>query len=176
MTAEAHRLLDDMEHLMVRLRRELRATEPADPPWMQVARRELGEREIPGELNNPRILEYIAACPGLPDDMADNEGTPWCSCWVNWVFAQLEMKRTGRANARSWSQWGNGMTRFAVGAVVVLSRGTNPAKGHVGFYVGEDETGAILLLAGNQGNAVSIAKKSKDTVVAVRWPAGEVMP
>ena len=176
MTAEAHRLLDDMEHLMVRLRRELRHTEKADPPWMTVARRELGEKEIPGAEDNPRILEYLAACPGLPDAMADNEDTPWCSAYVNWVFAQLEMRRTGRANARSWSQWGSGMTKFSVGAVVVLSRGRNPAKGHVGFYVGEDQTGAILLLAGNQGNSVSIAQKQKDQVVAVRWPAGEVMP
>lgn len=177
MTEAAHRLLDDMEHLMVRLRRELRRTAKADPPWMQLARLELGEKEIPGPANNPRVLEYIATCEGLPEAMKeDDSGTAWCSCWVNWVFAQLDMKRTGRANARSWSQWGVGLTDFAVGAVVVLSRGSNPALGHVGFYVGEADTGALLLLAGNQGNSVSIASKSKDTVVAVRWPAGEAMP
>ena len=43
--------------------------------------------------------------------------------------------------------------------------------GHVGFVVGEDDKGNILLLGGNQGNRVSIASFPKTRITAYVWPA-----
>jgi hypothetical protein len=40
---------------------------------------------------------------------------------------------------------------------VVIPRGSNPAQGHVGFYIGTDAKGRVILLGGNQGNKVCIA-------------------
>ena len=176
MTSEAHRLLDEMEHMIVRVRRELRAGEAGDPRWMKVARAELGEKEVPGAVDNPKILEYLASCPNLPDRLAETEETPWCSCFIQWVFTQAGMPGTGKANARSWVEWGNGHTDFCVGAVVVLSRGTNPAHGHVGLYEHGAPKGHVRLLGGNQGNAVSLKDYPMSRVVAIRWPAGEALP
>jgi hypothetical protein len=49
--------------------------------------------------------------------------------------------------------------------------------GHVGFVVGEDMARhALLLLGGNQGNAVSVAAFDRNRVVGYRWPAAESMP
>ena len=44
--------------------------------------------------------------------------------------------------------------------------------GHVGFAVGKDTAGRLLVLGGNQGNAVSIAAFDVARAIGYRWPAG----
>ena len=53
---------------------------------------------------------------------------------------------------------------------MVLSRPPDPAQGHVGFYIGETPAN-LLLLGGNQHNAVSVAPFPKSRVIGLRWPA-----
>jgi hypothetical protein len=55
------------------------------------------------------------------------------------------------------------------GAVVVLSRGSNPSLGHVGFFMGYSGSN-VKILGGNQMNQVSIANFPKTKVAAYRWP------
>jgi len=55
-----------------------------------------------------------------------------------------------------------------VGCIVVFQR---EGGGHVGFVVGQDKYGRLLVLGGNQGNAVTIAAFSLDRVVGYRWPS-----
>ncbi|MFX8605073.1 hypothetical protein ABTM12_19650, partial [Acinetobacter baumannii] len=42
-------------------------------------------------------------------------------------------------------------------------------KGHVGFYLGEDDD-AYYILGGNQSDSVSITWVTKARFVAARWP------
>ncbi|MCK9912991.1 hypothetical protein MXD81_27815, partial [Microbacteriaceae bacterium K1510] len=58
--------------------------------------------------------------------------------------------------ARSYLQWGEALGEARFGAIAVLSRGSDPAAGHVGFLVGETQ-GHVVLLGGNQGDAVGVA-------------------
>ena len=58
------------------------------------------------------------------------------------------------------------------GAVAVLSRGSDPSAGHVGFLLGETD-GHVLLLGGNQGDAVSVAAFPKTRLLGFRWPQAE---
>lgn len=132
--------------------------------WVNIARREIGQKEVPGSGNNPRIVEYHAAASGTAPD-----AVPWCSSFVNWCMMQVGVPRTQSKAARSWSSWGRSIPDFEPGAVVVLSRGSDPSKGHVGFFVGR-ENGLIRLLGGNQSDAVSIASYDPDRLVAIRMP------
>lgn len=71
--------------------------------------------------------------------------------------------------ARSYLKWGEALAEPRVGAIAVFSRGSNPAEGHVGFWLGETED-SIVLLGGNQGNAVSVARYAKARLLGLRWP------
>lgn len=150
---------------------------PSDPPdlilpqegiaaasWMEIARKEVGQKEVSGSGDNPRIREYHGAAGG-----AEPDSVPWCSSFINWCMTQAGVAGTGSKAARSWADWGREVADFEPGCVVVLSRGPDPAKGHVGFYVGDDN-GLIQLLGGNQSDAVSVASYDKDRVVAKRMP------
>ena len=137
--------------------------------WMRHARAELGIREAHGAVDNPRVIEYLATTR-LPDPMI-HDATPWCSAFVNWVFAQAKMARTQSASARSWLSWGVPIDEPRDGCVVVLTRPSGgPGSGHVAFCVGgtEDE---ILLLGGNQRDSVSQRLYPRARVVGYRWPA-----
>lgn len=144
-----------------------------DRPWMNIADRELGTVEIAGPGDNPRIVEYHGATSlKSPDDE-----TPWCSAFANWCMKQAGILGTNRANARSWLNWGVEIAKPRPGCVVVLWRESpNSAKGHVAFYVGEDQANPakIRLLGGNQGDKVSITSYDKARVLSYRWPKGQL--
>ena len=54
----------------------------------------------------------------------------------------------------------------------MLSRDPDPTQGHVGLYLGETST-SLLLLGGNQHNAVSVAAFPKSRLLGLRWPSVE---
>ena len=136
------------------------------PHWLGIAEKEIGTKEIPGEQDNPRIVEYAQAT----SLKASDDEVPWCSSLVNWCMMQAGITRTNSAAARSWSTWGRPLVGPAMGCVVVLSRPPNPAHGHVAFCVGVVGTDRIALLGGNQNNQVSVATYPRSRVVAYRWP------
>lgn len=137
------------------------------PPWIDIAEAELDQKETPGSKHNPKILEYHSTTTLR----ASQDEVPWCSSFVNWVMIHAGVKGTNSAAARSWQKWGLGLSEPKIGAIAVLSRGKNPAKGHVGFVAAFDlEKKNVLLLAGNQGNRVSIQNFPMSRVVAYRWP------
>jgi uncharacterized protein (TIGR02594 family) len=72
--------------------------------------------------------------------------------------------------ARNWALFGREAKGY--GSVGVFERGSG---GHVGFLVGED-TVCYHVLGGNQGDAVNVARLSKDRLLAARWPASWAVP
>ena len=143
---------------------------------MQIAHGELssGVSEIEGPDDDPRIVEYHATTTLAATD----DEVPWCSSFVNWCMKEAGLLRTGSARARSWLRWGTAFTFPAYGAVCILQRGSGlqpgpgviDAPGHVGFYAGIASAGGMLLLGGNQSNAVTIAAYSNSRVLGYRWP------
>lgn len=136
-----------------------------EPKWLAIAQKETGQKEIVGVGDNPRVLEYHKATSlgATSDDVA------WCSSFVNWCFRQASYKGTGLANARSFLNWGVELEEPIVGCVAVFKRGTNPAQGHVAFYLDHDET-HVTVLGGNQSNSVCVAKYKIDDLLGYRWP------
>ena len=58
----------------------------------------------------------------------------------------------------------------AYGCVVVFSR---DGGGHVGFVVGLQQNGDLMVLGGNQSDAVNIRAFSRSRVSGYRWPVNE---
>ena len=74
--------------------------------------------------------------------------------------------------ARSYLRWGAALDEGRFGAVAVLSRGSDPAAGHVGFLLGETDA-HFVLLGGNQGDAVGVAAFPKTRLLGFRWPQAQ---
>lgn len=138
-----------------------------DPKWLKLARAEIGVKEAPGEANNPIVLRYYADA-GHPQINADS--VHWCAAFVGAMLERSGFSSPKSLMARSYLQWGKTLAKPYPGCVAVFSRGDpRGTEGHVGFYVGEDERG-ILVLGGNQGDAVSIAPQSRARLLGYRAP------
>lgn len=150
-----------------------RYLEADSAPWASVARAEMatGVREVPGEKHQTRILEYH----GTTTLKATSDEIAWCSAFANWCMLATGIVGTRLANARSWLKWGRVLTQPLPGCVAVLTRGSDPWSGHVGFYVRTSGT-RIYLLGGNQGNAISEAPFAKSRVLGYRWPLAAPLP
>lgn len=136
------------------------------PPWIAEAEKYIGTREIRGPRHEPRILAWWRAIfrGGIRDDE-----TPWCSAFVGAMMEFSGIRSTRFESARSWESWGKALQFPVYGCVAVFTR--PGGGGHVGFVVGRDMSGNLLILGGNQGDAVSIMAFSPRRVVAYRWPA-----
>lgn len=137
------------------------------PAWLDHAWAELGQREIAGPASNARIADYIRRVghPKLADD-----ATPWCAAFVGACLERAGIAGTGSLLARSYLSWGDETREPPLGAVTVLSRGVDPAFGHVGFLVGM--TGDhVMLLGGNQSDAVTVEGFARSRLLGFRVPA-----
>lgn len=136
--------------------------EPA-PKMLHEALKLYGTKEVLGDAHNPTIL-YWAKELGL-EDIYTADSIPWCG-----LFMAVVAKHAGKAVptnplwARNWAKWGN-KTKPELGAVLVFERG--PTSGHVGMYVGEDDT-HYHVLGGNQKDMVCVVRIEKKRLLAAR--------
>lgn len=132
----------------------------------RLAERFIGLTEVPGAASSPQILAMLQ----LDQPWPPGDDVPWCSAFCNWIAWLLDLPRSRSLAARSWLTVGTPvkLDEAKVGFdVVVLKRGTNPAHGHVGFYAGSAPD-SVLILGGNQGDAVSIQPYPSASVLSVR--------
>lgn len=94
----------------------------------------------------------------------------WCSAFVGAMFEDVGIASSRFESARSWESWGRYLPRPVYGCVVTFSR--PGGGGHVGFVVGQDVHGNLLVLGGNQENEVNVRAFSRRRVTSYRWPAG----
>lgn len=141
--------------------------------WIDTAKKYLGTSEIKGAKHNPKILQWWAA---IRAPFTDDE-TPWCAAFVGGVLEEAGYKSTRSAAARSYQNWGKKLPIPCYGAIVVFWRGSpTSATGHVGFVIGRDKAGNIMVLGGNQGDKVTIAAFPRSRVVGYRWPVESPVP
>lgn len=146
---------------------KLRLLEGAgDQRYIDVARAELGQREIKGKEDNPRIREYhsITSAGEAADEV------PWCASFVGWCLEKSGIRSTRSKAASSYITWGQPCD-LEPGAIVVFGKSDPDAKGtgHVAFLIGVDGEN-VLVLGGNQGNAVTKAWRKKANIAACRAP------
>jgi uncharacterized protein (TIGR02594 family) len=112
-------------------------------PWI-AARKHIGQMEIKGPRHNPLILQFWKDIKrgGIKDDE-----TPWCAAFVGAMLERSGIKSTRFESAKSYLNWGVQIREPAYGCVVVFSR---DGGGHVGFVVGQQQNGNLMVLGGNQ--------------------------
>jgi uncharacterized protein (TIGR02594 family) len=136
-----------------------------EPKWLVAARKHLGLAEIPGKEHHPTIQKWLKT---LKAWWIDDE-TPWCGTFVAAVFREADILPAKHwYRAKGWLDWGIPIEGPKQGAVVVFERS---GGGHVGFIVGVDQKGRLLVLGGNQGNKVSVVPFDTARVLGYRWPS-----
>lgn len=145
-----------------------------EPSWIAIAKTQLGTHEGVGPKDNPKVLQYFvdAAHPEIKHDE-----TAWCAAFVGAMLKRAGIKPSGSLAARSYEAWGQPTpgNKPIFGCIGVKKRPGGGWLGHVGFVVGASAT-QIILLAGNQGDAVSIAAFPRSQFTAFRWPANLPIP
>jgi uncharacterized protein (TIGR02594 family) len=138
------------------------------PKMLVEALKLYGIKEKQGTEDNPVILEWAKEC-GLKDYTHDS--IAWCGLTMAVVAKRAD--KTVPANplwAKNWLNFGNKVSTAMLGDVLIFTR---PTGGHVGLYVGEDET-TYHVLAGNQGDQVSIARILKGRCIGIRKPIYQI--
>jgi uncharacterized protein (TIGR02594 family) len=142
-----------------------------EPLWLQAARRDIGQRETTGPNDSPWLRRILKGYAWLI-------GTPWCGGAVRHWMGQAGIEPPRHwYRARAWLEWGRPIASPCLGCVAVFARF---GGGHVGLVVGRDQRGRLLVLGGNQGDAVSVAPFDMARVLGYRVPpdhsAAERMP
>ena len=135
-----------------------------EPAWLQAARGDLGTRELPGAPTAPKIAGWLSSLGAWWND----DETPWCGVAVaHWMQGAGQSLPEHWYRAKGWLDWGLSLTVPVLGCVVVFERA---GGGHVGLVVGKDAGGHLMVLGGNQGDAVRISAFEMARVVGYRWP------
>lgn len=140
------------------------------PAWLIEAEKNIGVTEAKGAKHNGRIVGWLQK---LKAWWAEDE-TPWCG-----TFAAHCMKEGGQTipknwfRAKAWLDWGDPVSVPVVGAIVVFER---QGGGHVGFVVGKDAKGNLMVLGGNQGDMVKVSPFAMARVAGFRLPRGYSVP
>ena len=141
-----------------------------DPQWLAIARPLVGLHEVKGAEHSPEILGMWRAIKrsGIQDDE-----TPWCAAFVGACLERAGIRSSRFESAASYLKWGVRLDGPAHGCIVVFSR---DGGGHVGFVVGVDTSGNLLVLGGNQGDQVSVKAFPTTRVTGYRWPVDVPIP
>ena len=90
-----------------------------------------------------------------------------CAAFVGAMLERSGIQSSRFESAKSYLSWGEYLAKPIYGCVVIFSR---DGGGHVGFVVGKTDNGDLLVLGGNQSDAVNIKAFSTERVSGYRWP------
>lgn len=133
------------------------------------ARGELGQKEIAGKQDNPRIRWYHTHCANIgskehPDEVA------WCSSFLNAAADECGMEKTDNALASSWEKYGTDTgDQVDEGDIIVIKRadgGRHVTLANKPFSRSKDKT--FEGLGGNQSNSVNVSIYQVSNIVAAR--------
>lgn len=136
------------------------------PDHMDIARGYLGTKEVAGADNNPLIMEMYAS---IGADWVEHDSIAWCAAFVGHCLERAGIRSTRKLTARSYLTFGEpiDLKDAHEGDIVVFKRGNSSWQGHVAFYIA-DAGGKVAVLGGNQGDAVTIAKYPKTSLLGIR--------
>jgi uncharacterized protein (TIGR02594 family) len=139
-------------------------------PWIAEAWKLNGLRETPGPAHTPEIVQMWKDIKrgGIKDDE-----TPWCAAFVGAMLERVSIRSSRFESAKSYLEWGQVIPEPCEGCVVVFTR---EGGGHVGFVIGKDARGNLLVLGGNQSNAVNVRAFPLSRVTGYRYPSNLIAP
>jgi len=135
------------------------------PLYFVHAKEDIGKNE---RVNRKYFNDRIKKSIGIDFDVLSD---PWCALWVGVELEEAGYPSTKKANARSYLEWGQAVTKgdWKQGDIIVFWRGSrnDGVTGHIGFIVSCTEDN-VVVLGGNQGDEVCTQKFPLTKVLGVR--------
>lgn len=134
--------------------------------WM---RGELGQREIPGVKDNPRIRWYHTHCANIGSKEHPDE-TPWCSSIMNACADECGMEKTDNALAVSWKPYSVDTGDLVEAGDIVVIGSSHVTMANKPFS--RSSSGNFEGIGGNQSDACKVSLFPITSISAVRkWKA-----
>ncbi len=136
------------------------------PQILVQAKMLIGTKEIIGTINSKIILDWAKEL-GIKETYTNDE-IHWCGLFIAYVCHKAGLQTNISAAeslwALNWNKFGIPQKTAMLGDILTFKR---TIGGHVGIYVGEDET-CYHVLGGNQSNMVCITRIEKLRCVGIR--------
>jgi uncharacterized protein (TIGR02594 family) len=94
--------------------------------------------------------------------------TLWCGAFMNMILKETGHRGSGSDMARSFARYGRRVSGPQVGAIAVMSRGSN--GGHVGVVSGIAPSGDPIVISGNYNDRVAEAVYPRGRIIAYVVP------
>jgi uncharacterized protein (TIGR02594 family) len=142
-------------------------------PWMKIAWEE-ETKKLKETGSNKEIQKFFDGTPyeqSMKNGTTNESDISWCATFVNWVMTKYGYKGVEGYNAvraLKWADWAEGVDikKPIYGAIAVKRR---TGGGHVGFVAGK-KGNKIVILGGNQNNALNCSKYSESEFFAYLVP------
>jgi uncharacterized protein (TIGR02594 family) len=132
-------------------------------------RNELGQKEVQGSQDNPRIRHYFTHCTNIGSKEYPDE-VPWCSALINTAAFESGYARTDSALASSWEHYGiDSGDLVDEGEIVVIKRadgGRHVTLANKAFNRRTDRT--FEGIGGNQHDSVNVTTFKVSSITATR--------
>lgn len=157
-------------------------TAPRMVDWFRFAIAEIGVKETAGRGSTARVIAYRKLGKTTDDLQTDDSKRPWCGDFRDAMLetAGVRSARSGMARAVESSPHFIRLDQPALGAIVTFWRNyKGSGLGHTGFYGGHLSDGRIVVVGGNQSDAVTAADYSvgpTSRFVGYWWPKDVAIP
>jgi lysozyme family protein/peptidoglycan hydrolase-like protein with peptidoglycan-binding domain len=154
------------------------------PPWLASQRADLGQEEIPGSANNPRIIAK-ARLPGVRFPNVDglvaygngytsDDKQAWCGAETGGSLAEVGIPPPfNKADNYKSYFWADSFITFGVPCDMRVGA-ICPFGSHVGMVDEIIDADTFWCIGGNQGSpnggAVTRSKRTRSSVKSFRWP------
>lgn len=120
--------------------------------------------------SNPVVEKYYDYATEKNTNSPHTDDVPWCSAFVCWVLEKCGRQSTNSLMARSYERWGISVRQNPLpGDIIVFYRSArSKGLGHVGFFIGFDKNGMVLVLGGNQNDSVNVTAYSTMRMTDIR--------
>ena len=141
--------------------------------WISLAQKYAGVREIVGGKHNPLLIAMLKEMGKFSNESRawwlDDE-TPWCGLLVGYtqgVTGRYVVKDWYRAKAWESDQLTK-LDKAAYGCIITFNR---QGGGHVGYVIGKDQHGNLIVWGGNQKNMVCALPFNVQRATGYYWPS-----
>jgi uncharacterized protein (TIGR02594 family) len=136
------------------------------PQILVQAKKLIGTKEIIGKFHSKTIMDWAKEL-GIEKIYTSDE-IAWCGLFICYCAfkagLEINMKASESLWALNWNKFGTRQKVAMLGDILTFSRN---GGGHVGIYVGEDET-CFHVIGGNQSNMVNITRIEKTRLSQIR--------
>jgi uncharacterized protein (TIGR02594 family) len=100
-----------------------------------------------------------------------SDEAPWAAAFINHTTQKAGIESAESERACDWLKWGQPFEKPSLGSVAIFDFGQGACRGHIGMVVGKCGN-ALVVLGGNQQNAVKRLAFANDHIAGFRVPPG----